>query len=291
MKHKILIMSLPYEFSAKEIILQGKTTKENIEVIKTWLLESGSDFVPTILCDELIVLFLLSCENNVENTKITITGHYEIKAGAPELFNNRNVSGADIQTVLDTWIITIFPVRGKNNNAIHYFQLEDDDVRKMDNIAFLKTILMLIDITQEKDPPDGFINIVDLKASRLRHVTKFKLDATKKYLTYIQEGLPIKLNAIHLINTKGFVIKLFNVLKACIRSELFDKIHFYPQNIPQEILETMAPKEGLPQEFGGDLPSLKELHQHTKKQFDQRQEYWIAEERIRKNCSHFHSKS
>lgn len=280
-------MSLPYKFTAEEIILQGRTTIENIGVIKTWLQKSGSDFVPTILCDESIVLFLLSCENNVEKTKITITEHYKLKAEAPELFDDRNVSGDDIKTVFDTWIISTFPFRGANNNAIHYFQLEDSSYYKMDNIAFLKTALMLIDITLEKDPPNGFVTIIDFKASRLSHLAKFKLAATKKFLAYLQDGLPMKLDAIHVMNTKSFIIKLFNVLKACIKSELLEKIHFHSQNIPLGVLNTIAPKEGLPLEFGGDLPSLKELHQHTKKQFNRRQKYWIAEERMRKDCSYF----
>lgn len=81
-------MSLPYEFKAKTIIEEGRTTEKLTQEIRDWLSTTN---IPK-LQDETIVLFLLSCQNNIEETKKTILAYFRIKSEAPEIFQNRDMN-------------------------------------------------------------------------------------------------------------------------------------------------------------------------------------------------------
>lgn len=83
-----------YGFKAEEIIKQGRTTKSKIEETKKWLALKRN--IPPI-SDEQIALFLLACNNVIENTQITIENYFRIRSAAPELFTNRNIDTKEMQ--------------------------------------------------------------------------------------------------------------------------------------------------------------------------------------------------
>lgn len=92
-------MALPYEFKASTIVKQGRTTQQAIDEIQNWV--PTEEKIPRIP-DELVVLFLISCENNIEATKNTIKAYFRIKSEAPDIFNDRDVDSKDLQKATNT---------------------------------------------------------------------------------------------------------------------------------------------------------------------------------------------
>lgn len=81
-------MRPPFDFAAQSIIDEGRCRREDVEAIKLWL-QTQQDLPD--LSEEQIVCFLLSCDNDQEATRVTITAHYKYKKNLPEIFDNRNV--------------------------------------------------------------------------------------------------------------------------------------------------------------------------------------------------------
>lgn len=79
-----------YLFRAEDIISEGRVTSEEISSIKLW--NQGEDL--PLLSDEQIILFLLSCENDQDVTKVTIKAHFDLKEKAPDIFINRVIKGS-----------------------------------------------------------------------------------------------------------------------------------------------------------------------------------------------------
>lgn len=80
-------------FYNMELLFQdNKVGLTDVENLRKFLLEEN---LPT-LNDEQIVLFLLSCDNNIDFTKETIKSHYRIKMDHPKYFKNRSVDRPDI---------------------------------------------------------------------------------------------------------------------------------------------------------------------------------------------------
>uniref|UniRef100_A0A6P7FYC5 Uncharacterized protein LOC114335457 isoform X4 n=1 Tax=Diabrotica virgifera virgifera TaxID=50390 RepID=A0A6P7FYC5_DIAVI len=155
-------MILPYNFTADEVISVGRTSRTNVEAVKSSLKICNESYVPKELPDELIVEFLLACENDVEFAKTTISVHYRLKKEEPLLFDNYSGINPEIKELFDIWSISTLPTRTKENYSIHYFRLESSDLKKFNSITVLRSALMVVDITLNNNPPDGFIVIVDL---------------------------------------------------------------------------------------------------------------------------------
>lgn len=97
-----LSLALEYKFTPEQIISQSRTTKEKLDAIRNFVTSLNQKPVPYFIQDELLILFLLSCKNDLELTKQTIVYHYQYKKNGAELFRNRSMSNEDIQTALST---------------------------------------------------------------------------------------------------------------------------------------------------------------------------------------------
>lgn len=88
-----------FNFSAQKIIEKGRVPRELFDQLKQWC---QSQQLPN-LSDEQIVIFLLSCYNELEATQNTIHSHFKCKLSAPDLFFNRDFRAEDIQKSMKVW--------------------------------------------------------------------------------------------------------------------------------------------------------------------------------------------
>lgn len=56
------------------------------------------------------------------------------------------------------------------------------------------------------------------------HLTRLKLAPLKKYLQFLQEGFPLQLKVIHIVNAVYFFDKIMNIMKAFMKNELVDMV-------------------------------------------------------------------
>lgn len=96
------MMSLEYQFTPQEIIARGSISEESLNIIKNYVEHLDQRPVPKVIQDEILVLFLISCENDIELTKKTIMAFYECKKNGAEIFDDRDVSSSGIQQALNT---------------------------------------------------------------------------------------------------------------------------------------------------------------------------------------------
>lgn len=59
------------------------------------------------------------------------------------------------------------------------------------------------------------------------HLTKFKLGLIKKYIQFLQEGFPLKLREIHILNAAYLIYKIMDMVKMFMKSELLDLVSIY----------------------------------------------------------------
>ena len=90
-------MALPFQFKAETVISEKRTTQEALDTIKNWLKETT---LPKIQ-DEFIILFLISCENDIDVTKKAIEAYFRIKNEVPQIFDNYDVSGEELKSIMD----------------------------------------------------------------------------------------------------------------------------------------------------------------------------------------------
>lgn len=133
---------------------------------------------------------------------------------------------------------------------------------------------------QKNGPRDGAIFLFDMKGVGLMHLTRINVASLKKFFQYLQEGVPGKLRAIHVFNVVYFVDKILSLIKPFMNAEIIENLHLHQSNMDMEqFYEKYVPKSCLPSDLGGDLPSIKELHDQHCKEFMRLRPYFLAEEK------------
>lgn len=80
---------MEFNFTAEEVINEDRTTLEAVKTIQSWINEKSTN-LPKIP-DQMIVIFLLSCDNVISATQNTIKAYYTCKKNGPELYDDRDV--------------------------------------------------------------------------------------------------------------------------------------------------------------------------------------------------------
>lgn len=66
----------------------------------------------------------------------------------------------------------------------------------------------------------GFVVVCDAANLNLGHIARINLTMAKKIAFYIQEAAPVRLKALHIINTMPIVTTLMNMVKPFVKAEL-----------------------------------------------------------------------
>lgn len=87
-----------YSFSASQLIAEGRVSGDALAEVSAW--SDAASHIPT-LSDEQLSLFLLACENRVEETRRCIDAFYRVRAAGPLMFEGRDANRTDTALQLD----------------------------------------------------------------------------------------------------------------------------------------------------------------------------------------------
>lgn len=104
-----------------------------------------------------------------------------------------------------------------------YGALSDFDPSHYDYTMNMKLFTMVLDLwLYTKGTMKGHVIIVDLKGLVMGHVARFSPMALKRFLFYLQEGLPVRLKGFHFVNTNSAMDILMNIMRPFMKKELLD---------------------------------------------------------------------
>jgi hypothetical protein len=270
------------------------------------------------------LLFLNKCNGDVDKTLELLVKHYEIKRRAPQLFRNRDVSTIDVQQGLENqYFISLPQTRdctlcyfglqnplARNffyNNSTTCFLMMIGKCLQMDIEVRSLTVSFILDVALSKyGPSKGLILIYDMKNFRFSHLTRNNLKSMKSFFSYMQEGLPLNIEEIHIFNTFSSFNLIMKIIAPFMRAEivkkviigclylftlsrtlmlhvcLFYQMHLHPTNVDLEKFHaSFLSISCLPSDsdFGGVCGSVDELHKKHCDELLEMREYFIAEEK------------
>lgn len=220
-----------------------------------------------------------SCDGDVDLTVEKLEKYYELKRETPEFFSNRDILSDDIQQCLDKLIYVALPITPDNCNLIlHKLRSYDPKDYMFDNAV--KTFIMKTEVyAYNNGPRSGTTFVNDLEGASIWHLFRPGLGSIRKGLRFLQEGSPLNVKAIHILNTVPFLDKIIAIVKPLLRSEMFNKIHFHSSNMDYEkFYREFIPKSCLPSDYGGDLESIEVLHNKQREAFMEMRDYFLMEE-------------
>lgn len=238
--------------------------------------------VPLDITDRLLTCFLSACNQNIDETRKVIKIFYDARRDGPELFNDRDPFSPKIRQCFQNQDYFPLPPTPSGYSVV-YHRLSSP---KASNYCFdeaVKTYFMLLESCLSTDGPrPGLICLFDMSNVGLTHLLRVKISTIRKFFHYLQDGLPAKLKAIHVLNAVSFFDKVLYIIKPFIHAEILKMLFLHGSNDSLESLyEDWIPRSCLPSDYGGELMSVADLHQEHIRKFESMRPYFLAEERQR----------
>ena len=164
-----------------------------------------------------------SCGSVAEATKV-IEAYFETKKSCPEMFANRDPTSSAIQQGLKNQNYFYLPVTPDNYSVI-YHRLSNTKASHYIHDQACKTFFMTLDsCIYTQGPRSGLIILFDMKNIGLSHMTRPKLQHLKIFFKYLQDALPAKLKAIHILNAVSFFDMLLAMVKPFMKADIINKV-------------------------------------------------------------------
>ncbi|KAB0791388.1 hypothetical protein PPYR_03188 [Photinus pyralis] len=243
-------------FEEAQIVKDGVVEAEKIRTIDAWL--DGTD-IPR-LSGEQIILFLASCDNNVELAQDAIGEYYRIKSSTPQLFAERSVDSDAVRRALSAGRMCTW--RDESGCAFGYYDIKVDS-KSWGLADGLKLMFMAFDCALYDGPPNGLQLLIDTKEITLAIVAKcFYPDLLRTAFKYFLRASPVKLKKIHMFNTFSITRQMIQVVRPFMDKKLYEQFVFHPRDLQwEEFYEKYVPRRSLPSDLGGDLPTVDDMQQ------------------------------
>ncbi|XP_075231069.1 alpha-tocopherol transfer protein-like [Lycorma delicatula] len=251
--------------------------KEDIAELRQWM--KTQPHLPQNVTDEQLILFYHSCYYDMEATKSCVEIYYTTRTNTPEFFSNRNLDLPETQQALKALYYGCIPVKDPNGYQIIFHKLQSSDASKYVFNDGVKLLSMAIDacLHVEGTVP-GYVFLFDMKGVKLAHLTKLSVSSLKKFFLYLQEGMPVRLKAIHVMNTHSLVDKILLLLKPFMKKELIKMIHFHTGM--ETVYEALSVK-CFPKDYSGEQQTVDELHENFINWMQNLKSYFQDEEKFR----------
>ncbi|CRL02024.1 CLUMA_CG015172, isoform A [Clunio marinus] len=253
-------------------------TRDDIERYREKL--KLKEAVPKFLVDTQLLVFLNCGEGDYDKAADKLENYYVIKRTLPEFFVNRDVRDKKIQHCFDSVYFVGLPVTPDDNYVILQ-KLRSTDPKDYNFEDSVKTYIMKTEeYAYRNGPRSGTVFVNDLTGASFRHIFRVSMSSIFKGMKFLQEGSPLNVKAIHILNCPPFLNVIISMVKPFIWAEMMSKIHFHSSNMDfEEFYEKHIPKSCLPSDYGGDLESVEVLHNRQRKEFIDMRNYFLMEEK------------
>jgi len=132
------------------------------------------------------------------------------------------------------------PKPDHNGNQIIFHRLADSRPSQYMLNDGIKLLLMSIDGSLNMNGcSSGYIFLFDMHGAGIGHLTRLSINSIRKFLEYIQEGMPVRLKAIHILNVVWFMDKILALIRPFMKREFYEMVNYpsiscsFPDSIPE----------------------------------------------------------
>ncbi|CAG9857503.1 unnamed protein product [Phyllotreta striolata] len=232
-----------------------KLKKEDVDTLKDWL--KKTPHLPPVT-ELQIVLFLHSCYYNIELSKRTIDVYFTTRTLSQDIFGSRTIRDPALSTALKCGLSVVLPELTPKGEAVIMCKLMHPDSALYDSAGQFKMFDVCTHLyLHKRGPAEAVQMVMDMDQSTFGHLLKVTPSVVRRTLYYLQEGMPIRLKCIHIINVVPFLDKALALIKPFMKKELYDSIKIHSDI---RTLYEYVPKDMLPSDYGGSCESASTLH-------------------------------
>ncbi|XP_059054782.1 alpha-tocopherol transfer protein-like [Achroia grisella] len=273
-------VDLQYDYAAVTATLD-KFSQADIDALKEWTVNADkSKYIPKDLSSNQLVYFYNACYGDVDKAKTCIEKYYSYRKSASDFFDNRNVDSDELKPLVTD--ILEFAVLGQSVEGydVVFHRLYNTEPSKYNFELGCRLLFMTIDsCLTKRGPSPGIIFLFDMRGVKLGHLTRVGLSHLRKFFQFVQEAMPVRMKAIHVLNTEALVDKLILLIKPFMDKKFYDMLKFHQKDENLDsFYEKVIPRSSLPSDFGGTLSDLRTINAQNTENLRSLQPYFKAEE-------------
>uniref|UniRef100_A0A6M2CIE3 Putative phosphatidylinositol transfer protein sec14 midgut overexpressed n=1 Tax=Rhipicephalus microplus TaxID=6941 RepID=A0A6M2CIE3_RHIMP len=202
---------------------------------------------------EFLLRFLRVRKYNVDEAMQTIRNYYHNRSTCKSVYREFIPSAVPLSA---RKVCMVPPGKDRQGRPIFLCNIGHWNSREVTHAVFQRACLMCLEL-MTSDPSAqtlGLVLILDCHDFRVENALSLKPGLIKKGLEYVQDCMPSRLKAFHVVRqTQAFDI-LYSLMKPFLKNKLTRRFKFHGENF-ESLHKDISPEE-LPPEFGGQTPPL-----------------------------------
>ncbi|KAI5695673.1 hypothetical protein M8J75_001756 [Diaphorina citri] len=277
------------QFAVRDHLIKGITAdeeykknpdlkKEDIQALRQWMLTQPH--LPQDVPEETLILIHHSCYFDLEASKSCIEVYFTTRTNTPEFFCKRDINRPELLAQSKVVEFGAIAPKTPQGYQVIFHRLQQFEPSKYVFQDSVRLLAMSIDacLHVEGTVP-GYIFLFDMAGVRLGHVLRLSVGQLSKFFLYLQEGLPVRLKGIHILNTRPLIDKIMFVVKPFMKKDLLSLVHFHPEGDISSVYEFVPPKCIPGGDLKGDLPDSKTLHNEYVEWMKNLVEFFLQDEK------------
>ncbi|XP_073846855.1 alpha-tocopherol transfer protein-like [Musca autumnalis] len=225
--------------------------------------------------DQFLLQFLRGSKYSMEKAKTKLDLYYSLKSRYPEMLNLCDVDDVKFREVCNLGTFQTLPkpvndigpriIVGRFCYPTNKYTIED----------IFQAGCGLHEMLLVQDPYAcicGIVYIVDFKEATASHFLQMTPNFCMKLVSFFEKAMPLRIKSVYYINTSEAAQQFFKILFPFFSQKLRERIHVMGDDLT-EMIKDLSP-ESLPQDYGGNLKSLRELTLDFNKNWDSFREFF-----------------
>ncbi|XP_002721117.2 alpha-tocopherol transfer protein-like isoform X1 [Oryctolagus cuniculus] len=208
----------------------------------------------TSLDDAFLLRFLRARKFDYDRALQLLVSYHSCRRSWPEVFSNLRPSA--LKDVLASGFLTVLPhtdPRGCHIVLIRPDRWIPSNYPITENIRAIYLTLEKL-IQSEETQVNGIVILADYKGVSLSKASHFGPFIAKKVIGILQDGFPIRIKAVHVVNEPRIFKGIFAIIKPFLKEKIANRFFLHGSDLNS--LHTNLPRSVLPGEYGGTAGEL-----------------------------------
>ncbi|KAM4691488.1 alpha-tocopherol transfer protein-like [Rhinophrynus dorsalis] len=204
--------------------------------------------------DSFLLRFLRARKFDYDRALQLLVNYYNCRKGWPEVFNDLRPSA--VKPVLDSGFLTVLPSRDREGRKIVCIRPGCWNPRDYPITENIRAIYLSLEklIESEETQVNGIVILADYNDVGFSQASHFGPFIAKKVIGILQDGFPIRIKAVNIINEPRIFKGIFAILKPFLKEKIVKR--FFLHGSDMNSLHDNIPKAILPEEYGGTAGKL-----------------------------------
>ncbi|XP_026289387.1 alpha-tocopherol transfer protein-like [Frankliniella occidentalis] len=211
-----------------------------------------------------LVKFVHCVDYDLKRAQKCVTDFYKARNDCEDLFKGWDTNTPEVQRIYQYLNIAVLPRLTPDNCRVLMYSMNANALSYCSVSDLFKAIFMGLETIFLTEPTiTGVIFIQDLGNISMYQLIKAMFSMPPKIFPYLEDGIPLKRDVAHMINCPRLIDYAMRAMRSIGRPEDYEKVRLHRGVNNFAELYEQIPREYLPSDLGGSLPSLSDLHDMT----------------------------